>query len=102
MSEKVVWQLLQGYAATAGVPGIAPHDLRRYAECRIMPNRHGYGHARKGLDTARRGIVLTMPVLRAGRRTRSDWTAPFQERSNTYCQTPADSHGDRGGGNPNH
>jgi integrase len=39
LSEKVVWQLLQGYAAAAGVPGIAPHDLRRYAECRIMPNR---------------------------------------------------------------
>jgi len=29
MSEKVVWQLLRPYAATAGVPGIAPHDLRR-------------------------------------------------------------------------
>jgi integrase len=29
MSEKVVWQLLQKYAAAAGVPGIAPHDLRR-------------------------------------------------------------------------
>jgi hypothetical protein len=29
MSEKVVWQMLQPYAATAGVPGIAPHDLRR-------------------------------------------------------------------------
>ena len=29
LSEKVVWQLLQGYASTAGVPGIAPHDLRR-------------------------------------------------------------------------
>src|SRR5262245_57916766 len=29
LSEKVVWQLLQGYAATAGVAGIAPHDLRR-------------------------------------------------------------------------
>src|ERR1700731_3150240 len=28
-SEKVVWQLLQQYAATAGVPGIAPQDLRR-------------------------------------------------------------------------
>jgi integrase len=39
LSEKVVWQLLQGYAAAAGVAGIAPHDLRRYAECRIMPNR---------------------------------------------------------------
>jgi hypothetical protein len=25
----VVWQLLQGYAAAAGVPGVAPHDLRR-------------------------------------------------------------------------
>jgi site-specific recombinase XerD len=29
LSEKVVWQLLQRYAAAAGVPGIAPHDLRR-------------------------------------------------------------------------
>jgi integrase len=29
MSEKVVWQLLRPYAAAAGVPGIAPHDLRR-------------------------------------------------------------------------
>jgi site-specific recombinase XerD len=29
MSEKVVWQLLQGYASEASVPGIAPHDLRR-------------------------------------------------------------------------
>jgi site-specific recombinase XerD len=29
MSEKVVWQLLQPYAAAAGVPGITPHDLRR-------------------------------------------------------------------------
>src|SRR5262249_52770821 len=29
LSEKVVWQLLQGYAVAASVPGIAPHDLRR-------------------------------------------------------------------------
>jgi site-specific recombinase XerD len=29
LSEKVVWQLLQPYADAAGVPGIAPHDLRR-------------------------------------------------------------------------
>src|SRR5207249_10750720 len=28
LSEKVVWQLLQQYATAAGVPGIAPHDLR--------------------------------------------------------------------------
>jgi site-specific recombinase XerD len=43
LSEKVVWQLLQGYAATAGVAGIAPHDLRSYAECRIMPNPNATG-----------------------------------------------------------
>ena len=29
MTEKVVWQLLQPYAVVAGVPGIAPQDLRR-------------------------------------------------------------------------
>ena len=67
LSEKVIWQLLQGYAAAAGVPGIAPHDLRSYAECRIMPNRQRCGHAHKALDTARCGIVLAMPVLRVGR-----------------------------------
>jgi integrase len=29
LSEKVVWQLMKPYAESAGVPGIAPHDLRR-------------------------------------------------------------------------
>jgi site-specific recombinase XerD len=29
LGEKVVWQLIKPYAVTAGVPGIAPHDLRR-------------------------------------------------------------------------
>lgn len=29
MSEKVVWQLIKPYAEMVGVPGIAPHDLRR-------------------------------------------------------------------------
>jgi hypothetical protein len=40
MSEKVVWQMLQQYATDAGVPGIAPHDCRRYAESRTMPNQN--------------------------------------------------------------
>jgi integrase len=31
LGEKVVWQMLQQYAEAIGVPGIAPHDLRRYA-----------------------------------------------------------------------
>jgi integrase/recombinase XerD len=29
LTEKVVWQLLQQYAEVIGMPGIAPHDLRR-------------------------------------------------------------------------
>ena len=29
LGEKVVWQMLRQYAANVGVPGIAPHDLRR-------------------------------------------------------------------------
>jgi len=29
MSEKVVWQTLKGYVESAGLPNIAPHDLRR-------------------------------------------------------------------------
>jgi site-specific recombinase XerD len=29
LGEKVVWQLIKPYGETAGVPGIAPHDLRR-------------------------------------------------------------------------
>jgi integrase len=29
LGEKVVWQMLQAYAAAVGAPGIAPHDLRR-------------------------------------------------------------------------
>jgi hypothetical protein len=38
LSEKVVWQLIKPYAVAAGVPGIAPHDMRRYAESWTMPN----------------------------------------------------------------
>jgi integrase len=29
LGEKVVWQLIKPYADASGVPGIAPHDLRR-------------------------------------------------------------------------
>jgi site-specific recombinase XerC len=38
LGEKVVWQMLRRYAAEMGMPGLAPHDLRRYAESRTMPN----------------------------------------------------------------
>jgi hypothetical protein len=39
MTEKVVWHVVREFAAKAGIDKPAPHDLRRYAECRIMPSR---------------------------------------------------------------
>ena len=37
LGEKVVWQMLREYAAEIGVPGLAPHDLRRTCAklCRV-------------------------------------------------------------------
>jgi len=29
LGEKVVWQMLRGYAAGLGIAGVSPHDLRR-------------------------------------------------------------------------
>ena len=29
LGEKVVWQMLREYATQLGIPGLAPHDLRR-------------------------------------------------------------------------
>jgi integrase len=39
VTEKAVWHVVKEFAAKIGVTKLAPHDLRRYAECRIMPNR---------------------------------------------------------------
>ena len=50
LGEKVVWQLLRGYAAEVGVPGIAPHGLRRYAASPNMPNTES-GDAPAGQTT---------------------------------------------------
>jgi hypothetical protein len=38
MTEKVVWHVVREFAAKASIEKLAPHDLRRYAESRIMPN----------------------------------------------------------------
>ena len=39
VTEKLVWHVVKEFAAKIGVGKLAPHDLRRYAECRIMPHR---------------------------------------------------------------
>jgi integrase len=37
-SPKVIWGVVKEKAKICAIPALAPHDLRRYAECRIMPN----------------------------------------------------------------
>jgi hypothetical protein len=39
LSQNVVWYVVRTCCARAGLEHIASHDLRRYAESRIMPNR---------------------------------------------------------------
>ena len=38
LSAKAVWHIVKDSARRIGVVKLAPHDLRRYAESRIMPN----------------------------------------------------------------
>ena len=48
ITEKVIWHVVKAAAATAGIAKLSPHDCRRYAESRTMPNRQRCGPARKG------------------------------------------------------
>ncbi len=61
---------MKGAARRVGIANLAPHDLRRYADSRTMPNRQCCSLARKGLDTTRLGIVPTLCVLPIEGRTR--------------------------------
>ena len=38
ITEKVVWHIVKYSAKRAGIQQLAPHDCRRYAASRIMPN----------------------------------------------------------------
>src|ERR1700730_757957 len=38
ITAKAVWHVVKQAARAAGISKLAPHDLRRYAECPIMPN----------------------------------------------------------------
>ena len=39
MTPKVLWEVVRQAAKAAEIERLAPHDLRRYAESRTMPNR---------------------------------------------------------------
>jgi site-specific recombinase XerD len=43
VTERVVWHVVKNCAKRAGIDKLAPHDLRRYAESRTMPNALGSG-----------------------------------------------------------
>ena len=61
MTEKAVWHIVKDSAKMIGVEKLAPHDFRRYAESRIMPNRKSHPlkmFGGRGLSEARRfGII---------------------------------------------
>ena len=38
LTEKAVWHVVREYATKAGIDKLSPHDLRSYAEFRIMPS----------------------------------------------------------------
>jgi integrase len=40
MTPKVLWEVVRAAAKRAGIEKLAPHDLRRYAESRTMPNQN--------------------------------------------------------------
>jgi integrase len=40
VTPKVVWSVVRKTATKCAIPAIAPHDLRRYAESRTMPNQY--------------------------------------------------------------
>ncbi len=39
ITPKAIWQVVKAAAKRADIKNLAPHDLRRYAESEIMPNR---------------------------------------------------------------
>ena len=43
VTERVVWHVVKDCAKRAAIDKLAPHDLRRYAESRTMPNALGRG-----------------------------------------------------------
>jgi site-specific recombinase XerD len=40
ITPKAIWHVVKGAAKRAGIKNLAPHDLRRYAESRTMPNQN--------------------------------------------------------------
>jgi integrase len=71
MTPKVLWEVVKEAASRAGIEKLAPHDLRRYAECRIMPNPSRLPHfgAHSSFVTLR--IIRHNPHRRLGVRPRN-------------------------------
>jgi hypothetical protein len=61
-SPKVVWGVVKTACSKCGLEGVAPHDLRSYAEFRTMPESTTLRQYRKGGEAAQFGIVLNLSV----------------------------------------
>jgi len=82
LSEKVVWQLLQGYATAAGVPGIAPHDLRR--TCAKLCRAAGGELEQIQLLLGHASVQTTERYLGTGARTVGPPTLPSRHGSSYF------------------
>jgi integrase len=57
---KVMWSIVEDAASNTGLAGVAPHDLRRYAESRTMPSRTGISPILGRFEKCARGIVFRL------------------------------------------
>jgi hypothetical protein len=56
-SPKVIWGVVKEKAKICEIPALAPHDLRRYAESRIMPSFSAVRACLKEEPVTRFGII---------------------------------------------
>jgi integrase len=72
--EQNIMEMVTRYGQQVGVPKLAPHDLRRYAVSRTMPNRCNAGSF---------GVELAASRDRSIRHSPSDTQSPFRKASNS-------------------
>jgi hypothetical protein len=66
ITPKAIWHVVKQAAQRAGIEKLAPHDLRSYAECRIMPNRYTDSRISGYAGIFRRGSIRHNRVTTTG------------------------------------
>jgi hypothetical protein len=89
VTERAVWQVVKQYAKKLGFGRLAPHDLRRYAESRTMPNQNATTSLRAcEMGAERYRLLRTMrhsPVVAGLGEKRNSGPPDRQTLSSTPC-----------------